>query len=646
MAIFDNSTTLGYVRIVGAIVTYNDMIYSIPEYITNKKYIYWDFNYNPYKFKVSDVTLPTSQTCKLVVQNNFGMHTVVPSTSDNFIITFDGDSMRNVEKKIFGLYENDKITGDKFVAVETDINGIKQVVGNTESISGTLIENITKVQQKANEIDLSVNKVSKELVNNATRELINKAFIDLHSSLGIFDSKTNEYSRDDKISYIEKDEISVHLKVMDTKKNELYIETQKAKDMCIENGDTSGELAISNGEKALNLTHDNLKTTINNVISDGTITPSDRVLISNAFAQYSLRINELKNTVDDIIILGMGGSISEELSRISMKSNEISLKVESFGEGNGGNNLIRNSTAIKNLDGWKPFIDANTKIARYEFKSNVVNPPDPPINIYNAKLHLLSIDDGLCLLIQDLDSGKNILVDTGEEYSNYHFKTIDYIKSLGVTRLDYIILTHFHSDHAGEFPRFMTSFDVGDVYGKVPSWEKMPPKEQAWNTREIYDNNIKSLSSKGKSLIKPTDRQKIKLTEYSNIEILNVNNENYWDYNNISFALIYTCKDRRVYIGGDTKTVDAEELFKGTIGKCDYFIVAHHGYDGSTSMELLNEANPTVSLISTYRIDDAKLPTISRIKAVGSQVYSTHNNGHITISIDNNMISHNAKISV
>ncbi|MEK7001292.1 tail fiber domain-containing protein, partial [Clostridioides difficile] len=57
------------------------------------------------------------------------------------------------------------------------------------------------------------------------------------------------------------------------------------------------------------------------------ITPSDRILAINANAQYNLKINELKNTVDRIYITGMGGSISEEFSQINATAKEIKLEV-------------------------------------------------------------------------------------------------------------------------------------------------------------------------------------------------------------------------------------------------------------------------------------------------------------------------------
>ena len=46
-------------------------------------------------------------------------------------------------------------------------------------------------------------------------------------------------------------------------------------------------------------------------------------------SQNNFKFNELKNTCDDIIILGLGGVITEELSSISMKTDEIKLSVSS-----------------------------------------------------------------------------------------------------------------------------------------------------------------------------------------------------------------------------------------------------------------------------------------------------------------------------
>ena len=109
--------------------------------------------------------------------------------------------------------------------------------------------------------------------------------------------------------------------------------------------DKTTSTGIKTGKTNLNTSHDNLVKIINNAIADSTIVPSERTLVTNAFAQYTLKINELKNVIDDVIILGFGAKVVEELSKIEMKSDEIQLLVQKV-EKEGGEAL---STAIAEI---------------------------------------------------------------------------------------------------------------------------------------------------------------------------------------------------------------------------------------------------------------------------------------------------------
>lgn len=58
-----------------------------------------------------------------------------------------------------------------------------------------------------------------------------------------------------------------------------------------------------------------------------------------------------------------------------------------------------------------------------------------------VKIHYIDVGQGDSELIQVED--KNILIDAGTSDR----KALDYLKSLGVKKLDYVIATHPHEDH-------------------------------------------------------------------------------------------------------------------------------------------------------------------------------------------------------
>ncbi|AKP44704.1 TPA: tail fiber domain-containing protein [Clostridioides difficile] len=324
--ILDNSPADSWIRITGVIVTYNNTLYQVVDKETNKKYIYWDAD-NPGTLKVSNVRLPEGNTQFLVVVNDNGKHTEVPINSSIFNISFDGNSRKNTEEQIWGLYETDEEHNEKFVVIEKDIDGIHQTVLEVQEDASHIKENMSLIDQRAENVNILVKEVTKNFggsqENIILRENINKAIIKLNTDLGTFSSNMSNYFNDNEITDEEKEKIDIELNLLDTDKTSLYIELQKLIDR------TTGVdlVAINTSKTALNAASTNLNSIINSVISDGIITPSDRILAINANAQYNLKINELKNTVDKIYITGMGGSISEEFSQINATAKEIKLEV-------------------------------------------------------------------------------------------------------------------------------------------------------------------------------------------------------------------------------------------------------------------------------------------------------------------------------
>ncbi|MCI9976423.1 tail fiber domain-containing protein [Clostridioides difficile] len=324
--ILDNSPADSWIRITGVIVTYNNTLYQVVDKETNKKYIYWDAD-NPATLKESNIRLPEGNSQFLVVVNDNGKHTEVPVNSSIFNISFDGNSRKNTEEQIWGLYETDEKHNERFVVVEKDIDGIHQTVLEVQEDASHMKENMSLIDQRAENVNILVKEVTKNFggsqENIKLRESINNAIIKLNTDLGTFSSNMSNYFNDNEVTTEEKEKIDIELKLLDTDKANLYIELQKL----IDKSSGVDTVLINTSKSALDSASTNLNSIINSVISDNIITPNDRILAINATAQYNLKINELKNTVDKIYITGMGGSISEEFAQINTTAKEIKLEV-------------------------------------------------------------------------------------------------------------------------------------------------------------------------------------------------------------------------------------------------------------------------------------------------------------------------------
>lgn len=325
MGIHNNSPTLSWISLDGITVKKDDLVYTVRDFKTNLKYIYWESD-NPYILKSSNVLLDTSSIRYHILTNDKGTSIIIPN--NDIEVSFDGNSIEAINSKIWGLYETDKEHGDKFVTVEQDINGIKNTVGEWNEENGSITEKISKIDQKSNEIELSVSKINKTYLEDQLRENVNKSIIDFNSALGLFYSKILDYFKDDSITSTERNEIQVQYSVINAKKTSLYEYVDKVIQRCQENEENTHVNNINSAKTSLESSWNNLQTNINSAISDNVISPSDRTLVINSFANCNLKVNDLKATIDSAIILGMGGSISEAIASLNMKSNEINLSVQ------------------------------------------------------------------------------------------------------------------------------------------------------------------------------------------------------------------------------------------------------------------------------------------------------------------------------
>lgn len=331
MALYNNVPTFSYIHATGISVIWNDELYMVQDFSTNLKYVYWNADL-PNQLNASNVMPNRSSKQHLVLVNDNGIATEVPPTTEGFSINYDGNSVQAVKDRIYGIYQKNEQFGEKFIAIETDIDGIKQFVGDTgENTDGSLVDRISKIEQKTDEINLSVQETTKKYNDdkevNQLREDLNASIIKINSSIGTFKSELTGYFKNNEISDEEKIKIETQLIILQNEKASVDGNVDKVILIAEKDNQTQNVVALNSAKQALQNAHDNLKNNITNAIIDQVITPTENTIIIDSFAKYNLRLNELKQTCDEIILLGLGGVLIEELGKISVKSDEIKLSV-------------------------------------------------------------------------------------------------------------------------------------------------------------------------------------------------------------------------------------------------------------------------------------------------------------------------------
>ena len=241
---------------------------------------------------------------------------------------------------------------------------------------------------------------------------------------------------------------------------------------------------------------------------------------------------------------------------------------------------------------------------------------------------ILDVGQGDSTLIE-LPHNTNILIDTGgivnyTEKSNHHIGKnvlIPYFKSIGIKKIDYLILTHGDYDHMGEAEYLINNFKVKGVI---------------FNCGEF--NNLEN------ELIKVLDKKKIK--HYSCIKELNLDNnklyflqtKEYDNENDSSNVIYFNYKNTKFLFMGDAGINREQDILnKYSLENIDFLKVGHHGSNTSSSKEFIDEINPKYSIISVGANNKYGHPKNSVLDILkNSKIYRTDINGSIEIRLKGN----------
>ena len=332
MAILSNTPTLSYIYIKDMIITYNNIPYQIQNTYTNKPYIYWDYN-DPYKLIFSNTIIKAMAGRFYICFNDKGNPTLVPQTEID--ISFSENTSRDlISEKILGIQQiidEGVVDEERFTTIEQSIEGVKQTVGEVQKGVEGNTQSISTLQQTSESISAEVSaldrKFNEDLEAKELRDNISKALLSLQSTLGLFSSDMNAYMEDNRLTDVEKEEITTYIDKIGTVK----LETNVCLDTIISALRANGQIDQSNTLETqrdlLNTSVDNLITNINNACVDEKFTNAEMLAIISYFSNVNSKITETKNLVDEYIFLGVGGDLIEEIGRITVQQNQISLSV-------------------------------------------------------------------------------------------------------------------------------------------------------------------------------------------------------------------------------------------------------------------------------------------------------------------------------
>lgn len=267
-------------------------------------------------------------------------------------------------------------------------------------------------------------------------------------------------------------------------------------------------------------------------------------------------------------------------------------------------------------------------------------------------LHVIDVGQGDALLIQTPDDGidgngvaegYNILIDAGNlgtlELTDGGQYVVDYLRRLGVRRLDYAVITHAHADHYGGM---LKVFDVLDVVNIVD------PGHDVENTtwQQFLGAAEDEATANGGAFIRPAvggwvaaagDRvdwgDELEVEVLSARAVADLGRSDNTKVNNTSIVLRITYGSLSMLLMGDAEAeVEAQLLASGRDLSANILKVGHHGSSTSSSTAFLTAVfrdaaeDQRFGAISSGRVSfsGVQLPTVQTQSRLRDVLDTTH----------------------
>ena len=243
-----------------------------------------------------------------------------------------------------------------------------------------------------------------------------------------------------------------------------------------------------------------------------------------------------------------------------------------------------------------------------------------PTTAQILRIYHIDVDQGDATLFV-APNGQSLLVDSGRNGDGG--RILAAMLAAGVTVIDHLVTTHYHTDHYGGIDEVVASgvtirnvFDRGDKTVQALGDKLTQPRFLD------YENSVGHRAdalTRGETIdLDPSIT--IRVISSGGVVLGEQNPTTGHDENDMSVTLLIQFGDFRYFIGGDAETATETKIAeRDLVVDVDMYQANHHGADNGSSQVLLGDMRPTAIVISNgnhHGHEHPRQSTLTRMAAV------------------------------
>lgn len=229
---------------------------------------------------------------------------------------------------------------------------------------------------------------------------------------------------------------------------------------------------------------------------------------------------------------------------------------------------------------------------------------------YDFKVYFFNAGKADAILISK--NNKYMMIDTGEE--SLSDDILKYLRSNNITKLEYLIITHFDKDHVGSASSIIDNIEIGEVL------QSNSPKES-----EYYTNYLNSLSAK--NIIPTTVLGDYEIT-LSDLTI-NVNGPTtIYDSsasNNSSLIVSITYNDTSFLFMADAENARIKDYLSNNSESYNFIKIPYHGNYLKRLDDMLDVVKPSFGVMTCSSTEGCEEETLEVLDKYNVKYYMTKN---------------------